>query len=107
MVLEHKHHLAQDLRGLLGVVRLRKGCSPKRLEAACDRALELGAGTYASVKSVLDGRLDQRPKSKAAADGTAINHPRPPAPRRQMAHVIGDPPSPTTCLVASRPTLTA
>jgi len=75
MVLEHKHHPEQGFRACLGVVRLRKSYGAERLEAACDRALELGARTYASVKSILDHRLDQRPKPKAAADGTVINHP--------------------------------
>jgi transposase len=74
LVLEHKRHPEQGFRACLGIVRLRKGYGVERLEAACDRALEIGARTYGSVKSILDHRLDQRPKPNAAADGTVINH---------------------------------
>ncbi len=52
----------------------RAFCAGADLSAGGDRALEIGARTYGSVKSILDHRLDQRPKSSAAADGTVINH---------------------------------
>ncbi|MFP1130232.1 hypothetical protein [Asticcacaulis sp. W401b] len=32
-----------------------------RLEAACERALEIGALNYGSIKSILDNRLEGRP----------------------------------------------
>lgn len=74
-MLEHKHHPEQGYRACLGVVRLPRVYSRARVEAACERALEISARTYASVKSILEHRLDQRPNSKAAADGPVIHHP--------------------------------
>ena len=53
----------------------------ERLEAACRRALEIGARSYSSVNSILKNRLDRR-RPDPAADGPAISapqHPRPPA----------------------------
>jgi hypothetical protein len=38
------------------------------------RALEIGARTYGSVRSILDNRLDRRPAPKRAADSPAIDH---------------------------------
>ena len=48
--------------------------SADRLEAACRRALEIGARSYASVNSILKTRLDRR-RPEPAADGPAISHP--------------------------------
>jgi len=43
------------------------------LEAACSRALEIGARSYSSVNSILKNNLDrQRPEKPA--DGPAIAH---------------------------------
>ena len=46
----------------------------ERLEAAAERAIEIGARTYGSVKSILDNNLDRRPAQKRATDGTPILH---------------------------------
>lgn len=75
LVLEHKRHPEQGYRACLGIVRLPKAYGRDRVEAACERALEIGARNYASVQSILEHRLDQRPTNKAAADGPAIQHP--------------------------------
>ena len=45
-----------------------------RLEAACERALEIGAHSYSSVNSILKNNLERRKPNKAA-DGPAIDHP--------------------------------
>ena len=47
---------------------------PERLEAACRRALEIGARSYTSVNSILKTRLDRR-RPDPAAEGPAISHP--------------------------------
>jgi hypothetical protein len=47
---------------------------PGRLEAACQRALEIGARSYTSVNSILKARLDRR-RPEPAADRPAISHP--------------------------------
>jgi transposase len=61
MILEHRPHPEQGFRACLGIVRLAKPFGAPRLEAACLRALEVGARTYGSVKSILDNRLDGQP----------------------------------------------
>jgi hypothetical protein len=42
--------------------------------AAAERAIEIGAKTYGSVKSILDKKLDRRPRPKRAADSAPIQH---------------------------------
>jgi transposase len=61
MILEHRPHPEQGFRACLGIVRLAKPFGAPRLEAACLRALQVGARTYGSVKSILDNRLDGQP----------------------------------------------
>ena len=46
------------------------------VEAAAERAIDIGARTYGSVKSILDNNLDRRPAQKRAADGTLTGIPR-------------------------------
>jgi hypothetical protein len=46
----------------------------ERLEVAAERAIDIGARTYGSVKSILDHNLDRRPARKRATDGTPILH---------------------------------
>ena len=46
----------------------------ERLEAAAERAIDIGARTYGSVKSILDNNLDRRPAQKRATDGAPILH---------------------------------
>lgn len=48
-------------RSCLGILRLAKEVGDQRLEAACHRALAIGAFSRKSVKSILDSGLDQRP----------------------------------------------
>jgi hypothetical protein len=45
----------------------------ERLEAACSRALEIGASSYSSVNSILKNNLDRR-RPAMPADGPAIAH---------------------------------
>ncbi len=42
-------------------MRLGKSDSPERLEAACRRALTLGACSYKSMESILKKGLDRQP----------------------------------------------
>ena len=39
------------------------------------RALDIGARTYGSVRSILDNNLDRHPAQQRAADGVTILHP--------------------------------
>lgn len=74
LILEHRPHPEQGFRACLGIVRLAGPYGAQRLEAAADRAIDIGARTYGSVKSILDNHLDRRPAQKRAADGTPILH---------------------------------
>ncbi|MFL5199116.1 MAG: IS21 family transposase [Microvirga sp.] len=74
MILAERPHPEQGSRACLGIVRLTRAFSAERVEAACMRALEIGARTYGSVRSILDNRLDRRPAPKRAADSPAIDH---------------------------------
>jgi transposase len=48
---------------------------PNDVEAAAERAIEIGAKTYGSVKSILDNKLDRKPVPKRAAETAPILHP--------------------------------
>ena len=74
LILEHRSHPEQGFRACLGIVRLARPYGTGRLEAAANRAIEIGARTYGSVKSILDNHLDRRPAQKRATDGTPILH---------------------------------
>ena len=74
-------HPEQGYRACLGIVRLSGPDGVGRVEAAAERAIDIGAHTYGSVKSILDNNLDRRPAQKRAADGTPILHPNIRGPR--------------------------
>ena len=81
LILEARPHPEQGFRACLGIVRLARSYGAERLEAAADRAIDIGARTYGSVKSILDNHLDRRPAQKRATDGTPILHPNIRGPR--------------------------
>lgn len=60
-IIEAKPHPQQGFRAALGVLRLEKTYSPKRLEGACQKALKNGLHSYRSVNSILKNGLDQEP----------------------------------------------
>jgi transposase len=74
LILEQRPHPEQGFRACLGIVRLAAPYSAQRLEAAAELAIEIGARTYGSVKSILDNKLDRRPAQKRATDGAPILH---------------------------------
>ena len=74
LILEQRRHPEQGFRACLGVVRLARPYGAERLEAAAERAIDIGARTYGSVKSILDNHLDRRSAQKRATDGTPILH---------------------------------
>jgi transposase len=73
-ILSERSHPEQGFRSCLGILRLTRTHAPERLEAACLRALEIGARSYTSVNSILKTRLDRR-RPDPAADGPTISHP--------------------------------
>ena len=59
IILRSRAHPQQGFRSCLGIMRLGKSYTDERLEAACRRALHLGATSYKSVKSILDKDLKE------------------------------------------------
>jgi len=62
-VMASKKHAQQSVRACLGILRLSKSYGPHRLEAACERAVHIGACSYKSVLSILKSGLDQKSQS--------------------------------------------
>ena len=58
-LLESRPHPEQGYRSCLGLMRLARAYPAERVEAACHRALSIGALSYRSVKSILKAGLDQ------------------------------------------------
>jgi hypothetical protein len=59
-------HPQQGFRSVLGIMSLKKTYGDERLEAACQKALDIKAKSYSSLKSILKNNLDKENcKSKA------------------------------------------
>ena len=74
VIMRERRHPEQGFRTCLGIVRLAKTHGAGRLDAACQRALEINARSYASVKSILKNNLERKRRQRAT-DGPAITHP--------------------------------
>jgi transposase len=78
----------QGFRSCLGSMRLGKSSGAQRLDAACQRALMLGAGSDKSLESILKHELDRQPfpappRAAQAIDPANIRGP-------QSSHDNGD-----------------
>ena len=74
-ILEARPHPEQGFRACLGIDPARG--SPWRrapTKPAAERAIDIGARTFRSVKSILDNNLDRRPARQRSTDGTPILH---------------------------------
>lgn len=60
-ILAARTHPQQAYRTLLGIFRLGKSYTDQRLDAACARALIIGAVSFRSVESILKTGLDGKP----------------------------------------------
>ena len=60
--------------GLLGIIRLAGKYSPKRVEAAAERALLTGACRYKRVESILKTSLDRVPLENATPPASTPPH---------------------------------
>jgi transposase len=60
-ILRSRAHPQQGFRSALGLVRLGKDYGAERLEAACSRALAVGAVSFKSVQAILKHGLDRQP----------------------------------------------
>ena len=78
VILRERTHPEQGFRSCLGIIRLAKSHGHDRLEAACERALEIGARSYTSVNSILKNHLDRKrpePAPEHNFGGPVISHP--------------------------------
>ncbi len=73
-LLVQRAHPQQAYRTLLGILRLGKAYGEQRLEAACDRALQINALSFRSIESILKNGLDQKALAKKEDDRTPIQH---------------------------------
>jgi transposase len=80
IIMRERTHPEQGFRASVGIIRLLKSYGRDRLEAACGRALEIGARSFTSVNSILKNNLDAK-RPAAAADGPSIAHPNIRGPR--------------------------
>ncbi len=69
--LENRPHPEQGYRACLGLLNLAKDYGEDRLEAACRRALTIGAPHRKSIIAILKAKLDQHPDLFPAADTAA------------------------------------
>jgi transposase len=65
-ILARRRHPQQGFRSCLGILRLGKTYGEGRLEAACTRALKIGAASYKSIESILKHGLDREPLPEPA-----------------------------------------
>jgi transposase len=71
-LLLEKQHPEQGYRSCLGLMRLTRNFGRERMEAACTRALAIGAHRYRSVASILDKGLDRQPVTPPAQAELAL-----------------------------------
>ena len=73
-MLASRPHPQQGFRAGPGLMRLGQHDGPERLEAACRRAIHIGAGSYTSSASILTHALDQQPLSGPPAAAPVSTH---------------------------------
>ena len=82
LILESRPHPEQGYRASIGILRLARHYGADRLEAACDRGLDIGARSYGSIQSILKHGLDRRPPPQPARQGELLpDHPNIRGPR--------------------------
>ncbi len=67
-------HPQQGFNACLGIMRLRKGYEPERIERACARAKERRACSYRSVKNILRHNLDKEETALDQPQGSLPLH---------------------------------
>ena len=72
LILQSRPHPEQGFRACLGILRLVRSYGRERLEAACARALEIGARSYGGVQSILKHGLDRRAPSASSRTGELL-----------------------------------
>lgn len=80
-ILERRIHPQHGFRACLGILRLSKQHGEARLEAACQRALALGACSYKSLESILRQGLERLPLAQQNLPPAARRTHQPARPR--------------------------
>jgi transposase len=73
-IMADQPHPESGYRGCLGIIRLAGKYSPKRVEAASERALLTGACRYKRIESILKTSLDQVPLESATPPASTPPH---------------------------------
>lgn len=73
-ILASREHPEQGYRSCLGIFRLGKLYGKDRIEAACRRALAIGASRYKSIRSILENSLDREALPETGGLAPAIHH---------------------------------
>jgi len=73
-ILELKPHPEQGYRSCLGLMRLGRVYGMPRLEHACQRALQVDACSYRSIRSMLQAGLDRQPVPGPLPPPAVITH---------------------------------
>jgi transposase len=82
LILESRPHPEQGYRACLGILRLARQYGAARLEAACQRGLDIGARSYGSIQSILQHGLDRQPRRSGLQGELALpDHPNLRGPR--------------------------
>jgi transposase len=74
LILETKPHPEQGFRACLGILRLVRSYGVERVEAACQRGIDIGARTYGSVISILRNNLDRAYRPQPMPDLPPVQH---------------------------------
>lgn len=73
-ILEDRPHPEQGFRSCRGILGLERRFGAVRLEAAAQRALEIGSRNYPSLKSILEKGLEGQSPPPASGDHQPIEH---------------------------------
>ena len=73
-ILHQRRHPQQGYRSCLGILRFGKTFGDDRLEAACERAIDIGAMSYNSLKSILKNGLDKKRITPPAQTCLPLEH---------------------------------
>jgi len=74
LILGAKPHPEQGFRACLGILRLVRGYGVERVEAACQRGIDIGARTYGSIVSILRNNLDRAYRPQPVPDAPPVEH---------------------------------
>lgn len=74
-VMAHRRHPEQGFRSCFGILKRLRGVAPDRAEAACARAVQIGALSAKSLGSILDNNLDRKPPRPAEPE-LPLDHPK-------------------------------